>query len=74
MPISDCTAFLFLSPVFVSALAPVILNQPLNRVATFLSIPTAFLGVLLITQPSMVFGNTKNIGLVPMLIGLSQAI
>ena len=75
MPLADAAVLMYLAPCFVAVLAPSFLKQPANK-ASYISIPVAFVGLLLVTQPPMIFGIASgssvfswgNLG-----IGLSQA-
>ncbi|KAL4432832.1 hypothetical protein ABPG77_008158 [Micractinium sp. CCAP 211/92] len=75
LPLADASVLSFLSPIFVAALSPFILGERSSR-GTLLGIPVAMLGVLLVAQPSFLFGSRAGggISLVGVLVGVCQAL
>jgi len=74
MNLADATTFLMVAPCLTSVLAPLLLNQDFNK-AGFIAIPVAFSGVVLVTQPPMLFGsNGKSLTAFQLLVGMTQAI
>ncbi len=76
MSMQDAMVFLYLTPCLVAASSPVVLGQPVHK-ATYISIPVAFVGVMLVAKPPLIFGSqpgVKPMGLTEFLIGCSQAL
>jgi drug/metabolite transporter (DMT)-like permease len=57
LPIADATVFSFLAPVIVAALSPLLLQESSRGV--WVSIAGCSIGVLLVAQPGMMFGETR---------------
>lgn len=74
MNLADATTFLMLAPCFTSVLAPRLLNQDFNK-AGFIAIPVSFSGVVLVTQPPMLFGSDgKGLSALQLLVGSAEAV
>ena len=56
IPVSDVNALSFLAPVFVALLAPRLLGEPTSP-AVLAALPFCAAGVLLVAQPSLLFGR-----------------
>ncbi|XP_060533993.1 solute carrier family 35 member G1 [Cylas formicarius] len=59
MPLSDASVIVFSVPVFTSIFARMFLKEPCGWFNVF-SIILTFIGVVLITRPPIIFGNTIN--------------
>ena len=57
LPLADATTFTFLAPLIAALLSPLVLHES-PGVATAFVIPICLSGVLLITQPSFLFGSS----------------
>lgn len=57
MPIADASVIIFSTPVFVSIFANLFLQEPCSPFNMFTIVLTLF-GVVLITRPKMIFGDT----------------
>lgn len=76
MSMQDAMVFMYMTPCLVSALSTVVLGQPVHK-ATYISLPVAFVGVLLVAKPPLIFGSqteSQHMGLTEFLIGCSQAL
>jgi drug/metabolite transporter (DMT)-like permease len=64
LPVADATALSFLAPVFVALASPYLLGE--QPVGIWPALAACLLGVLLIVQPSFIFGHSRlsGIGLV----------
>ncbi len=51
LPMADATALLFASPLFVTALSPLLLREKVDRIRWW-AVATGFAGIVLITRPS----------------------
>lgn len=57
LPLADATALTFLAPAFVAAISPCVLHEtPRSIVPALLA---CSLGVLLVTQPAILFGTAR---------------
>lgn len=72
MSLQNAMVFMYLTPCLVAASSPVVLGQPVKK-ATYVSLPIAFIGVLLVAKPPLIFGG-QGMGLTEFLIGCSQAL
>jgi len=75
MPLADAAVMGFLAPVIVAAMSPILLGEPTSR-AVFISLPLAFLGVLMVTKPPAVFGTgsrSPTLSVLAIAVGLSQS-
>lgn len=57
LPIADAVVFTFLAPVLITVAAPFVLGEDSGR--QWLPVLAAMLGVLLICQPSVLFGDAR---------------
>ncbi|XP_031626493.1 solute carrier family 35 member G1 [Contarinia nasturtii] len=59
MPLADASVIIFSTPVFVAIFANLFLKEPCGLFNAFTILLTLF-GVVLITRPSMIFGDTMS--------------
>jgi drug/metabolite transporter (DMT)-like permease len=69
LPLADFTALTFLAPAFVAVISPCVLGETTARVWPALIACT--LGVILVTQPSFLFGRPR-LKLIGLMFGLLQ--
>ncbi|MDJ0801399.1 MAG: DMT family transporter [Desulfobacterales bacterium] len=64
LPMADATALLFASPLFVTALSPLLLGEKVDR-GLWGAVATGFAGIVLITRPSsaLLFNPAALVGL-----------
>ena len=84
LPLADATVLGRLAPLLEALLAPLLLGEPGSR-AVWLALPPCLLGVILIAQPSALFGSAsrhasdvgsesaRHVSAGALAIGLSQA-
>lgn len=72
LPLADASVLSFLSPIFVAVLGPVVLKER-SSIGVLLGIPVAMIGVVLVAQPSFLFGGSRGISGLGIAVGICQA-
>lgn len=71
LPIADVAVLQFLAPVFVAAGAPLLLGELPPR-GVWAALPTCLLGVVLVAQPTFLFGGEEPVSGLGVAIGVLQ--
>lgn len=61
------------APIFVCALSPLVLHEPVSR-SVLWALPLSITGVVLVSQPTALFGGTSQINPVGVALGLLKAV
>ena len=59
LPLADAAVLAFLAPVLVAALSPLLLREPPSR-GVAAALPLSLVGVLLVAQPTFLFGGAAR--------------
>lgn len=73
LPVTDALVLGLLSPILVAAASPLVLGEPAGR-GVALALPLCVVGVVLVAQPSFLFGGggAGALSLVGVAVGIAQ--
>lgn len=71
LPLGDTAVLMFLAPLFVAAASPLLLKELPSR-GVWVALPLSVVGVVLVAQPSFIFGGAQALSALGVALGVLQ--